>query len=324
MKASKVQTLRGLACLLLVVYHVIGATESQGLRIHDGWLRQLTEALVALRMPVFGLLAGAVYGFSSKRGWSLVRNKAARLLWPMLSVGTLFALVQYLTPGSNYRIDELYLLHIVPVAHFWFLESLFLIFCIMALAEAVAPLRSVRSWWGYFVPAVLVYLAHPGFIWFSVLGATYLMPFFLLGVGLTRLQWDARQEQPKSGLLRMALGALLVAWLMEQTPELERFSAPMLLAGLLLASGFWSLGLRNPLLARIGDYSFAIYLFHVFFTSATRMVLQGAGLEAPVPVLLISVVTGVLGPACLQHLIARSRSCSTYLMGSAQPLQAAA
>ncbi len=324
MKATKVQTLRGLACLLLVVYHVIGATESQGLRIHDGWLRQLTEALVALRMPLFGLVAGAMYGFSSKRGWSLVRNKAARLLWPMLSVGTLFALVQYAMPNSNYRIDELYLLHIVPVAHYWFLESLFLIFCCLALAETVLPLRSVRSWWIYFMASVVVYLAHPGIIWFSVLGATYLLPYFLLGVGLTRLQWDARQEQPKTGLLRIVLGALLVAWQMLQMPELERFSAPMLLAGLLLSSGFWSLGLRNTLLSRIGDYSFAIYLFHVFFTSATRMALHALAIDTHVPVLLISVPAGLLGPVVLQQLISRSPTVSTYLMGNAQPMQAAA
>jgi surface polysaccharide O-acyltransferase-like enzyme len=324
MKDSKVQTLRGLACLLLVVYHVIGATENQGLRINDGWLRQLTEALGALRMPVFGLVAGALYGFSSKRGWSLVRDKAARLLWPMLSVGTAFALLQTITPGSNFRVDDLYLLHIVPVAHYWFLESLFLIFCAMALVESVLPLRHMRSWFGYFAASVLVYLAHPGFIWFSVLGATYLSPYFLLGVGLTRLQWDARQERTQSGLLRIALGALVVAWLMAQGTALERFSAPMLAAGLLLASGFWSLGLRNTLLARIGDYSFAIYLFHVLFTSATRMGLHALGLESPVPVLLISVPVGVLGPALLLHLLARSRACSTYLLGNAQPLQAAA
>jgi fucose 4-O-acetylase-like acetyltransferase len=324
MRASKVQTLRGLACLLLVIYHVIGATESQGLRIHGGGLRQLTEALVALRMPLFGLLAGAMYGLGSKRGWCLVRNKAARLLWPMLSVGTVFALVQCLTPGSNYRIGDLYLLHTVPVAHYWFLESLFLIFCALALAESVAPIRSARSWCGYFGLSVLVYLAHPGFIWFSVLGATYLLPYFLLGLGMTRLQWDAHQQRPRSGLLRMALGSAVVVWLMAQGAALERFSAPMLLAGLLLASGFWSLGWRNRLLARIGDYSFAIFLFHVFFTSATRMALHALALDTPLLVLLVSVPVGVLAPAGLQHLIARSRSCSTYLLGSAQPQQVAA
>ncbi len=319
MNKSAVQTLRGLACLLLVVFHVVGITRDQGLHIHEGWLRQLTEALMALRMPMFGLLAGAMYGVSKRRDWSLVRNKAARLLWPMLTVGTTFGLVQYLTPESNYHIDDLHLMHIVPVAHFWFLESLFLIFCLMALAESVSPVISMRSWCGYFVPSVLVYLAHPGFIWFSVLGTTYLLPYFLLGLGMTRLQWDANQQQPGFGLLRIALGATVVAWLMAQESELERFSAPMLVAGLLLASGFWSLGWRNRLLASIGNYSFAIYLFHVFFTSATRMALHAIELRTPLLVLLVSVPIGVMAPIGLQLLLARSRTCSNYLMGSAQP-----
>jgi peptidoglycan/LPS O-acetylase OafA/YrhL len=98
----------------------------------------------------------------------------------------------------------------------------------------------------------------------------------------------------------------------------------MLLAGLLLSSGFWSLGLRNTLLSRIGDYSFAIYLFHVFFTSAVRMVLHALKFDTHLLVLLMSVPAGLLGPAVLQMLISRSSTVSTYLMGNAQPMQAAA
>jgi peptidoglycan/LPS O-acetylase OafA/YrhL len=77
-------------------------------------------------------------------------------------------------------------------------------------------------------------------------------------------------------------------------------------------------------LARIGDYSFAIYLFHVFFTSATRMVLHAVNLDTHLLVLLLSVPTGIVGPAVLQHLIARSRTVSSYVMGNARPMQAAA
>ena len=318
MKVSKVQTLRGLACCLLLTYHVIGATSSQGLRVQDGWLRDLTEALVAVRMPVFGLLAGAMYGLSSKRGWTLVQNKAARLLLPMLSVGTLFALVQYAIPGSNHRIEDLQLLHIVPVAHYWFLESLFLIFCLMALTESVLPIRTARSWCACFAASVLIYLAHPGFIWFSVLGASYLLPYFLLGMGLTRLQWDPHQQRRKAGILFTALGGAMVWWLMLQGPALERFSAPVLLAGLLLSCGLWSLGWRNALLARIGDYSFVIFLFHVFFTSATRMALQALVPDSRWLVLVVSLPVGVLAPIGLQWLMSRSQSCRTWLLGMPQ------
>lgn len=316
MRTSKIQTLRGLACCLLLLYHVIGATPAQGLRVHEGWMRELTEALLAARMPVFGLIAGAMYGFSRQRGWSLVGNKAQRLLLPMFSVGTIFALVQYATPGSNYRTEDLHLMHIVPVAHYWFLESLFLIFCLMALAESLLPIRDRKSWCLYFAASLLLYLAHPGIIWFSVLGACYLLPYFLLGMGMTRLQWDPQQQRRKSGMALTVLGAALIAWLMQQGPQLERFSAPVLLASLLVAAGFWSLGWRNAVLARIGDYSFAIFLFHTFFTSATRMAVQAVLPDAQVLVLLLSLPVGVLAPIALQHLIARCSACGTWLMGT--------
>lgn len=324
MKASKVQTLRGLACCCLLIYHVIGATAAQGLRVHDGWMRELTEALVAVRMPVFGLIAGALYGFSSKRGWALVQHKAARLLLPMFSVGTLFALVQYATPGSNYRTQDLPLMHIVPVAHYWFLESLFLIFCLMALAESVLPVSGSRSWFAYFAASVWIYLAHPGLIWFSVRGTTYLLPYFLLGLGLTRLQWDPQQQRRKTGLLFTVLGSALVGWLMWKGPALERFSAPMLLAGLLLSAGLWCVGWRNALLARIGDYSFVIFLFHAFFTSATRMALQALVPDSRWLVLAVSLPVGVLAPVCVQWLIGHSNRCSTLLLGAPAAQGAAA
>ena len=316
MRDSGVQTLRGLACCLLLVYHIIGATPLQGLRVHDGWLRALTEALVAVRMPVFGLIAGAMYGFSRQRGLQLVMNKAKRLLLPMVSVGTVFALVQYATPGSNYHTEDLHLIHVVPVAHYWFLESLFLIFCFMALAESLVPLNKIANWCIYFAGSLLVYLSHPGFIWFSVLGACYLMPYFLFGLGMTRLHWDRNQQKHKFGVIFTATGTVMIFGLLLHGPELERFSAPVLAAGLLMSAGLWSLGWRNTVLARIGDYSFAIFLFHVFFTSATRMALHALIPDAQMLVLAVSVPVGILMPMALQRFIGRSNWAGTLLLGN--------
>jgi peptidoglycan/LPS O-acetylase OafA/YrhL len=315
MNASGIQTLRGVACCLLLVYHIIGATPLQGLRVPDGWLRDLTDVLAVVRMPVFGLIAGAVYGFSRQRGWNLVKNKAHRLLLPMLSVGTFFALTQYLTPGSHYRTEDWHLLHIVPVAHYWFLESLFLIFCLVALAESVLPLHNFTNWCVYFFISVWVYLAHPGFIWFSVLGACYLLPYFLLGVACTRMGLDPHQQRRKVGTLLAGLGIALAVGLLTQDSHHDRFSAPMLATGLLMSAGLWSLGWKNSLLARIGNYSFAIFLFHSFFTSATRMAVQAWLPEADMLILAISIPIGILMPIALQHLIERSAWASYWLMG---------
>ena len=56
----------------------------------------------------------------------------------MLVVGTAFAVMQAMTPGANSSIEDWRFLHLKPVGHFWFLESLFLVFL------ALVPLEHFR------------------------------------------------------------------------------------------------------------------------------------------------------------------------------------
>ena len=61
-KNLKIDTLRGLASVLLVTYHVIGTGSDSGLRIPDGEPVQLfNDSLMYLRMPLFSFLSGFVY-----------------------------------------------------------------------------------------------------------------------------------------------------------------------------------------------------------------------------------------------------------------------
>lgn len=58
-----IDSLRGVAILLMVAGHVIGADESLGMGVgpHSGW-RFGYDLLVDLRMPLFTALSGLVYG----------------------------------------------------------------------------------------------------------------------------------------------------------------------------------------------------------------------------------------------------------------------
>jgi len=143
----RIDTLRGLACLLLVGYHVVGADPDHGLRLADGALRWLNDALAYLRMPLFTFLSGLVYGYRPFGGNSqaFLLGKARRLLVPMLFVGTLFALLQVLTPGTNSAVGAWYLLHIQPVAHFWFVESLFWVFLVVWALERWGSIKGSRG-----------------------------------------------------------------------------------------------------------------------------------------------------------------------------------
>ncbi|MFD2015051.1 acyltransferase family protein [Vibrio olivae] len=99
----KVDTLRGLACILLVAFHVIGSDASNGLRVDTGWYREINDTFAYIRMPLFTFISGVVYAYRPFNGdfGRFLSGKFKRVLVPMLTLGTLFAIVQSATPGTN-------------------------------------------------------------------------------------------------------------------------------------------------------------------------------------------------------------------------------
>lgn len=293
-----IDTLRGLACILLVGYHVIGHDSAAGLRLQpDHMLPQANDVLALLRMPLFSFLSGFVYAWRPYSGnpQGFVKGKGRRLIVPMLLVGTFFAVLQAHTPGANAGQYDWRLLHIVPVAHYWFLESLFVIFLAAMLLEHFAllstPARFTLAW----LAAVLVFLANPMPIYFGLQGATYLLPFFLLGLGSNRFG-----EQLPRGRVLLAAGALVAGLSLylvlagEPLPDRTRFVALLISAGGCVFLVHSQVQLRW--LAWIGVYSFAIYLFHSMFSAASRIVLLQLGVTS-VPVLFaVGLAAGVSGP----------------------------
>lgn len=310
-----VQSLRGFACLMLVLYHVAGATPEQGLRISDGLLRLLTDGLATVRMPLFALIAGAMYGWRPGMDAAKLADKFKRLIVPMLIVGTIFALVQAWVPGSNQQIEDWHLLHILPVAHYWFLESLFLVFCVMTLVDLVHGLASVLRWAGVFGASIALYLTHPGENWFGFMGMIYLLPYFLAGFALTRFGFATMALAPRLAPVMIVCALAVMAIWEPPSVDMNRFSLAMLGIGLLLSSALWIRPMRARWLARIGDYSFAIFLFHVFFTAATRILLNALGVHVLGVHVVLGLAGGVIGPVLLHLLIVRSSVLRALVLG---------
>ena len=62
--------------------------------------------------------------------------------------------------------------------------------------------------------------------------------------------------------------------------------------------------------------SYAIYLFHVFFTAGMRETMGHVWPQMPVALLwLVCMMVGILGPIALYHLITRNRLISFALLG---------
>jgi surface polysaccharide O-acyltransferase-like enzyme len=309
-----VQSLRGFACLLLVLYHVVGNNPDRGLEIDEGPLRILINGLSAVRMPLFALIAGAMQARHPRWGGRLMQDKFLRLIIPMLTVGSLFAIVQAMAPGTNDKVANWHWLHLLPVAHYWFLEALFLLFGVMALLQHIKMLDTVPRFALVFAASTVAYLMRPGMSWFAVSGMFYLMPYFLSGFALEHFkvcQPNARRIAPA---LFVTGGVIMLAWA-NPVVEADRFGWAMLAVGLLSSAAFWLRPVRSAWLARLGDFSYTIFLFHVFFTSAARIALNHLGVHATGVHVVAGVASGLMGSIAIHAMVRRSIALKALVWG---------
>jgi len=317
MMNMRVETLRGLACVLLVLYHVIGIDSSTGMRVEDGPVRWLNDGLAYLRMPLFTFLSGLVYGLRPLAGNSraFLVGKVRRLLIPMLVVGTLFALMQSWKLGANATLGPWYLLHVLPVAHFWFLESLFWVFLLIWSLERSNLIGQAKGFLLVFVLACALYLNVGGWHWFSIVGAIYLLPYFLFGLAFSRFPLDAQLASPWVRFGLLALAALAVVSMGMPVVNQDRRTLATLVAGLSLCALSLSLRMVVSWLARIGPYSYAIYLFHIFFTAPARIGLHALGINSLPLHIFPGLMMGLAGPIVLDRVASGTSWTALLLLG---------
>jgi glucan biosynthesis protein C len=146
-KDAGIETLRGLAILLVVAYHVNVWAPGHAPGLYEG----LKYTLGFIRMPLFMCISGYVYALRPLvpgNGLKFLRGKARRLLLPMVCVGV-FSFIFKLSPPyveTPRSILNIWKLLFFPSQQFWFLQSLFLIFVVLAGLESLKWLDNLSSW----------------------------------------------------------------------------------------------------------------------------------------------------------------------------------
>lgn len=312
MRDIKIDTLRGLACIFLVAYHVIGNNPSNGLHIESGFLREINDLLETVRMPLFTFLSGMVYAYRPLSGnWSkFLKGKARRLLIPMLVVGTLFAIIQALVPGTNNKIDNWWLLHIYPVQHFWFVEALFWVFILIIPLELNRLLNSRLVTVLIIAAFLALAVGQPYTKLLAFKGFIYLTPFFLFGMSIVRFKISPLPILPS------LLGFVgIMAAIYSLTDGVYGRSLLGCVIGMFSCYFLLGLKLSSTWLARIGIYSYSIYIFHVFFTAAIRIVIEKI-VDVPVEVnFVFGLAAGLAGPIAVYLIAAKAAFAKLLLLG---------
>lgn len=321
-----IETVRIVATLLLVSYHVIGSGEAAGLEIgYPHPARIFGDLLRDLRMPLFAFLAGLVFALKPLETRDLPRflkGKLRRLLLPGAAAIVLTAVASEIVGGQGRFDGPVWHIMIFPYMHYWFLMSILLIFAIYAPIDAVTKGAALVPALGF---AVAVSLApwSPRLDVFSASGAIYLLPYFLLGVVFHRGRTQI--EGWFTPVMLMAALAVIVSLAMQlsalaATGEIpgDRRDLQSLAMGFGVCLLAISLLPRSRLLDRFGPYSFTIYLYHVFGLAAARMLLAALGIDGIGFNLVFGILCG-FGLPVLLHLVAERFAATRFLLLGLRP-----
>ena len=298
------------ACAILVVLaHVIGDDAQNGLGLPDDHPMRLFNAFANyFKMPLFAFVSGwsfALLGTAAMRPGAFAASTFKTLVVPTVLTMTAFAgLVGQIGRSTGTEVPGPARILLYPYEHFWFIQTLILLVVVVYLG-----MRLPGRWRLAFLGALVVLpIAVPALFampLLSINGILTLGPFYALGILSSDLLGRAA-ARPALTLGAVGLASVAaVAWAatvfgrtggVVHMPDPAAFLIGLPLVLLcLIASGYL------PWVKRIAPYTFFIYLWHVFATSAVRRALDAAGVDGLALHILAGVTAGVAVPilACL-------------------------
>jgi peptidoglycan/LPS O-acetylase OafA/YrhL len=305
---TNINAVRGLACLLIAALHVIGDEDSNGLHLPmtSNW-HYVMESIEFLRIPLFTALSGYLYAgrrvVSSElsRFWT---KKFRRLVVPLVFASVVIWWLRDHALGDQTSLPHALLFEF---GHLWFLQALLLLFAGISISDAYFRPGFTGLLLAGLTAVMISQSGVPITTFFGIAGALYLAPYFLFGVILR--QHPEWLRDPQVGML--ALGIVVIVLTSQQlglfglTSGVTLLQLPAAIAGMAGVVFLLQRFPADPLLSRIGRYSYTIYLWHIVAGAAMRSVLMRAGITS-IPVLFAScLAAAVAAPIILYHIARR-------------------
>ena len=301
----RIDAVRGIACILLVAFHVIGEQPAHGLRVeYEHPLALFSEIFIHLRMPLFAMLSGFVYAYRPAQRDAMgayFKGKGRRLVLPYLFAATAYAGAHTLLGGAYaVPLADFWQVYVLSYSQFWFIQSVLLLFIVVGLLDAVFGNDKPWPVLGLFLLSWLAFLSPiaEGVQVFSLDRAFYLAPFFLGGVLINRLggRIPVYAGYVIAGLTVIGLLVHAMDTLRDPGLTTDRRTLVGLFLALGLSSSLVVFRFRNWILEKIGKYSYSIYLYHLFAVMGLQFVYDKTGMPNAYLALGFGVVLGLALP----------------------------
>ncbi len=315
----QLQTLRGVACLLVVYFHVIG-TPTTGLKLSPNSLySELSDFFIYIRMPLFTFLSGYVYGYRRflDNFYFYFKGKFRRIIIPFIVVSSIFVFVQTNVPGANNPIEfNLLTFYLYPYAHFWFLQSIFTIFIFYSLFDYITKRRKKWLFYLFIVSMPLFFISELAPDFFSLSRTFYLLPFFTFGVIVNVCELDKLNGRLVIFIFFFFVGLITIhgVFIFCGIP-IDRIGFLAFLIGLVGPYSLLKFCFVSKLFIFIGAHSYSIYLYHVFGTAFSRIFLNHIGLTSVELNVFIGLILGVFIPILFHRFIIKNRLLALLFLG---------
>lgn len=321
-----IDTLRGLAALLLVAFHSIELRAMQA--PEQSGYAYFAYSFELVRMPLFTVLSGYVYAMRPLRSRSVagigdfLRGKARRLLIPLVTAITIWLAIKRSTgmlPEAAAGPLELlgYYLHSYEV--FWFLQGLFWVFLAVVVLERFGLLERPSTFLGTLAASAVGALVLSGPTFLSLWSVPYLAPFFLLGLGYRRFEEQIADQPWVRAVVAAALGCLALQqlnWWLDFGISTERFTMMSIATGLTCTFALLRYRSSQPMLSRLGLRSYAIYLYHLVGIAMASRVADSFGHAGHEHLVFASkLMLGLTLPIALEQVVARFAPTRVLVLG---------
>lgn len=323
-KDNSIESLRGIAILLVIALHVNNDGPVESARHFYDYISYTFQNI---RLPLFTVISGYLYGCRPVIGGyykSFVFGKVRRILLPLATVVTLEILSKEYLPGVSERayISDLLVYIFFPYEHFWFLQVIFIIFIVVGLLDFFLLLESFKNWILVFCAAMVWYLLYPilglDIPFFSIGTTAYLLPFFLLGYGIARFPGVIfGGTASRIWLLVFAFTIFFqqLEWFYGD-PGIASKRSVLGLAVSVSSCAMLFLYRKNIWGLRIiGSYAFTIYLYQGFGSGVGRRLGAFLGNDHPHLYFLLVVSCTVLFGMILEFCIKRVPKLRTFMLG---------
>ncbi len=303
-KDQGIESLRGIAIILVVVGHVIGSHDYNGMKVSpESFWRYSCDLLKFIRMPLFTMISGYVYSMrpvSRDMCAPFLKAKIRRLIVPFVTVGSIQYVLRVITPGVNtpLEIESIWRIYFFGLDQFWFVQSLLLVFLFIALVESYNLLDGIALWGliltlsvgaFYFSGMVTTFIGLSGFL--------FLLVFFLFGLGIGRFAHFLNSKPVLTfSLIFFAIGIIMIQLDITGVLEFSNIQIRYLELLTAIAGGNLLFKFRGQvrLLAFIGSFAYQIFIFHIMFSAGIRIFLMKINVNSEILIFFASLSGGIL------------------------------